>query len=214
MRNILIALIGSVFVAFVDEAAAQTPPPPPPTTPFVAPPPLRLGFDGIDTSERRFLDSLTDQATASGEAAVKGRRLVAAMSVPCDVTSAVERQNGRMRVNTGRQKVESYELVCRDGLGWIVTDFERQPDEAFDCMALATLAAINPRTTRCALAANSDPKVQLGALVRSTGSECELRDARYIGTGGTPPIRRYETLFEGGSAYILDVPDRRRRWRP
>ena len=121
-----------------------------------------------------------------------------------NVTSGKATDNGK----TTTTKI--YELVCQQGLGWMIFAPEGGTPNAFDCLALSTrkpaAGAKDNGAVFCRLPANADPVKGLQAVAAQGGANCELSQARWMGTSPDNKLDQYELACADGSASVLQVP--------
>ena len=127
--------------------------------------------------------------------ASEGAALLTRAGVACNVS------DGRMVSSSGR--AATYELACRGGFGWLVLRSADDRVSAFDCLTLATSSQ---GERHCVLPANRSQLGGLQAVADKAKTGCTVRDGIWLGTGGTPPISRYEAVCVSGAGYIFDIP--------
>lgn len=125
------------------------------------------------------------------------------LKIPCDVADAAE-------LSDQPSKLPSYELVCRDAMGWIINRKPGGETQTLDCLAVQDSAAAAgkawPRGLYCLMPGNFQPALGLRPIASKIASDCDVADGAYLGSGGTPPILRYELLCKNGKGYIVDNP--------
>lgn len=103
-----------------------------------------------------------------------------------------------------------YELVCQQGLGWMIFSPEGGTPNAFDCMALSTrkpkAGEKDNGAVYCRLPANANPVQGVQAIATQAGSNCQLSDARWMGTSSDNKLDQYEAACADGNAIVLQVP--------
>lgn len=204
------ALAALLLGVFVQPAAAQGPPPPTAI-------PGKLQYDANRTG--RVYDQIRASTILGAPKRESGNplqvkaaaKLAADTHVPCDVIDAVELKNGRGKAADGSTvEVLSYEIACKDALGWLIVKTGAAPAQANDCLALMTSATAAgkdwPKTMLCGLAANGSPVSGLRPIVAKVAPSCVLADGTYLGAGGQPPILRYEFACADGKGYVVDTP--------
>ncbi len=132
---------------------------------------------------------------------IEAGKLIRTAGATCQAVDARSISHGR----TG----DTYEVACKDELGWIVTGLEGKAS-AYDCMSVAVAAKLaGPRShpSVCRLPFNVRQEVGLTNLAKRAGvATCEVTKAVYLGSGGAPPISRYELACKDGAGYLLDAP--------
>jgi len=129
-------------------------------------------------------------------------KLIAAAGVPCKVIEAGV---------VSRRGKPSYEVACEKDFGWILTAGPDGVYTPYECLALeASAKAITKgrEPATCRLRSNVNHKndgLQAAAAKANIGN-CSVANAAYQGSGGTPPISRYEVLCAASGGYLIDVP--------
>jgi hypothetical protein len=137
--------------------------------------------------------------------------LASELKAPCEVTDATELKNGHGKAADGSTvTIQTYEVVCKDALGWIISKSSNGTTQLTDCLALETgaLAAGKawPKGYLCGLPDNGTPFLGLRPLAAKAAPGCVLTDGAYKGSGGQPPILRYEIACKDGKGYVVDTP--------
>lgn len=204
---------GAVAVSLVAAAAqAQFGGPPPPQAL-----PNKLQYDANRTG--RTYDQLRAASVLGAPRRSSGNplqvkaavALASELKAPCEISDAAELKNGHAKAPDGSPiTVQTYEVVCKDSLGWIISKSSNGAVQLTDCLALQTgaLAAGKawPKGYLCGLPGNSAPFLGLRPLAAKVAPTCALVDGNYLGAGGQPPILRYEIACKDGKGYIIDAP--------
>ena len=103
-----------------------------------------------------------------------------------------------------------YELVCQQGLGWMIFAPEGGAPSAFDCLALSTRkpaeGAKDNGAVYCRLPANQNPLQGIQAVAGQAGNNCQVAQARWMGSSTDNKLDQYEIACSDGSAAVLQVP--------
>ena len=103
-----------------------------------------------------------------------------------------------------------YELVCQQGLGWMIFAPSTGTPNAFDCLALSTrkpkAGEKENNQVFCRLPQNDNPVQGMQPIVTQAGSNCQVSDARWMGTSSDSKLDQYEAACQDGSAVVLQVP--------
>lgn len=156
-----------------------------------------------------YMMRLSEKATATRDFREPGNPLeqkeaglvAAAAGVPCKLTEAaiVSRKGGT-----------AYEVACEKDFGWIVTKLPNGTFTAYDCLALeASNKAITKgrELATCRLRANVGHQVDgLQTLAAKAKLNCSVVDGEFKGSGGAPPISRYEVACKDAGGYLIDAP--------
>ena len=193
-------ILAAALAAVAGSAQAQTGQPPPP--------PTRLyGTEQYNMREYSSVNRPTARLTPreSGNPMVvrAAAKVAAELHAPCEVIDAAP-------LSTRPSSRPEYEIVCKDALGWIISQGPDGKPQLNDCLALDTgaLAAGKawPKGMVCSLPGNAAPVAGLKPLAAKASSACTVADGTFLGGGGDPPIRRYEIACKGGGGYIVDAP--------
>ena len=167
------------------------------------PPPSRTVIPAVDFNKHRLANARVTPRQPGNPMQVKAAaKLAAELGAPCDVVDAAE-------LSTRPVKTPDYEIACKDALGWIITRSNGTP-QINDCLALDAAAEAAgkawPKSMLCALAANGAPVHGLKPIAAKVAPDCAVDDGRFLGSGGQPPILRYEIACKNGNGYIVDSP--------
>ena len=103
-----------------------------------------------------------------------------------------------------------YELVCQQGLGWMIFAPEGGAPNAFDCMALNTrkpaAGAKDNGAVYCRLPQNENPMQGLQAVAAQAGTNCPVAQGRWMGSSTDNKLDQYEIACSDGNAFVLQVP--------
>lgn len=131
------------------------------------------------------------------------RELATQLKIPCEVVDAAE-------LSDQPSRLPSYELVCRDALGWIINRKPNGETQTLDCLAVQDSAEAAgkawPRGLYCLMRGNFQPAMGLAPIATKIAPDCEVADGAYLGAGGNPPIVRYELRCKNGKGYVVDNP--------
>ncbi|MBO9544121.1 hypothetical protein [Caulobacter sp.] len=168
------------------------------------PPPARQDMKNIDFLRTQKSGPRIKPRESGNPMQVKmARELAAQLKIPCDVTDAAE-------LSDTPSKVPSYELVCRDAMGWIINRKSVADVQPLDCLAVQDSAEAAgkawPRGLYCLMRGNFQPAMGLAPIAAKIAPDCEVANGAYLGSGGTPPITRYELSCKNGKGYVVDNP--------
>ena len=148
-------------------------------------------------------------AKSHAQAMMEAPQLIQQTAINCTPTDA-NVTTGKATENGKSTTTKIYELVCQQGLGWMIFSPEGGTPNAFDCMALSTRkpapGAKDTGAVYCRLPANADPVKGLQAVAAQGGANCELSQARWMGTSPDNKLDQYELACADGSASVLQVP--------
>ncbi len=154
--------------------------------------------------------SKKDDAGAAGDAKSHAQAMSEAppllqqLGLPCTPTDGNFMQGSQKNEQGKQEKVKIYELVCSEGLGFMIMAPEGGQALGFDCLALSQNKAKGG--LYCKLPANADPAKSMQPLLTKAGLTCTPAQARYIGTSATPPLDEYEVQCSEGSSYVVQAP--------
>lgn len=125
-------------------------------------------------------------------------------SLPCDVADAAFISEGTGKYPDDPKgpdlKVSSYEIACRQGMGYVLQNYAGHPVKIFDCVSLA------PTASPCRLPENKDAKLLLTSLVKATGRTCTVTDDRVLG-GTKAGDAFFEVACQEGPGFIIKRPN-------
>jgi hypothetical protein len=127
--------------------------------------------------------------------------LIAAAKLPCTVTDALYIGSG---VGSDKIHAKSYEVACKEGLGYVVIAKDKIPvPTVFDCVIAGTPTPDGkPSSFACKLPGNHHPSAGLQAFVSKSGRACTVGKTRYVGS--TPTENIYEVTCAEGGGYLLE----------
>jgi hypothetical protein len=192
--KLVIALAAAALLAL--PAAAQNPN-------------YRMGAQPMPLMGNDYMTRLNEKAVATRDLRSPGNPLeqkdaglaATAAGVPCKLVEAavVSRKNGIV-----------YEVACENDFGWIVSKQANGTYTAYDCLALeASNKAITKgrELASCRLRENLGHRVAgLQGLAKKANLACEVVDGEFKGSGGAPPISRYEIACKDAGGYLIDTP--------
>jgi hypothetical protein len=130
-------------------------------------------------------------------------KMAADLHAPCEVVDAAP-------LSPRPTKTPEFEIVCKDALGWIISNAPDGKPQLNDCLALdaAALAAGKawPLGMVCSLQGNAVPIAGLKPIAAKVAPTCALSNGTFLGGGGEPAILRYEIRCKDGAGYIIDSP--------
>lgn len=156
-----------------------------------------------------YMMRLSEKATATRDFREAGNPLeqkdaglaAAAAGVPCKLTEAAI---------VSRKAGVAYEIACEKDFGWVVTKLPNGTYTAYDCLALeASAKAIGKGKdlATCRLRSNVGHQTEgLQALAAKAKLSCSVVDGEFKGSGGAPPISRYEIACKDAGGYLIDAP--------
>jgi hypothetical protein len=148
-------------------------------------------------------------AKSHAQAMMEAPPLIQQTGIDCTPTDA-NVMSGKGTENGKTVNTKIYELVCQQGLGWMIFAPEGATPNAFDCLALSTrkpaAGAKDNGAVYCRLPPNVDPVKSLQPIVSRAASNCTLAQARWMGTSADDKLDQYEIQCTDGSANVLQVP--------
>ena len=137
------------------------------------------------------------------QGAKEGPAAIAAAKAACTMSEAMFIASG---TNPQKQKINFYEVSCKEGLGYII---EQSPTgaTAYNCITIAgqaatEIAAGKQPSLNCRLSGNADPKSGLAPFITATGRACTVTNARAMGATAAGESY-YEAACEGGTGYVI-----------
>jgi hypothetical protein len=104
-----------------------------------------------------------------------------------------------------------YEVVCKEGLGWMILAPEGGAPQAFDCLALSANAPAAGEKDNgklyCRLPPNQNPIQGLAPIITKAGLQCQPAQAQWMGSDPNNKFNQYEVACSTGMDYVLQVPE-------
>jgi hypothetical protein len=136
-----------------------------------------------------------------------GPAAVTAAGVACTITNAADLGPATTTIDKKKVKLESYEVACSEGTGFLINKYETGGAKAYNCVQVATsYSAAGNKGAVCTLPENADLHAQMQPIVAKTGIKCTVNNQTWIGGSDTSKVNRYEVGCSEGTGYILDVP--------
>lgn len=132
--------------------------------------------------------------------------------LPCTITDATYMGSGKMKGADGKeQTVKLYELVCSEGLGYLIQAKDGEAPQGFDCLAMSRNkpkpGEPDKGAVYCKLPANEDPIKSMQAVAAKAGVKaCTVDKANWLGNSPTDKVDQYEISCAEGSAYVIQYP--------
>ena len=148
-------------------------------------------------------------AKSHAQAMMEAPQLIQQTAINCTPTDA-NVTTGKATENGKSTTTKIYELVCQQGLGWMIFSPEGGTPNAFDCMALSTRkpapGAKDTGAVYCRLPGNADPVKGVQTVAAQAGATCQLSQARWMGSSADNKMDQYELGCADGLASVLQVP--------
>ncbi|HEX8569899.1 MAG TPA: hypothetical protein VF699_08265 [Caulobacteraceae bacterium] len=145
-----------------------------------------------------------DRAKGAAEAPA----ILQASGVTCSITDAAF--IGTAKNASGKGETLSYEVACREGLGYLLQQATGAKPQAFDCIVVAEnyrlAQAKKQQGIQCQLPANANPAQSLQPVIVQAGGTCTVSNARYMGTLPSNGDTLYEIACTEGPGFILRRP--------
>ena len=148
-------------------------------------------------------------AKSHAQAMMEAPPLIQQTGVNCTPTDAnvITGKNveGGKTINT-----KIYELVCQQGMGWMIFSPEGGQLTSFDCLALSErkpkAGEADKGQVFCRLPQNADPLPGLQPIAAQAGSKCQIAQGRWMGISVDNKLDQYEIACADGGAMVLQVP--------
>lgn len=190
MRFIAIGLAAAFFAAALSPVAA-----------YAADKPAKPGAD-ITADPKKHQQGMADVPA-----------LIQQTGIDCTPTDAfMLGQNKGKDAATGKDvNNKYYEVACQQGLGYMIVAPDSGAAAAYDCLGMSINKPKPGEGEKgqvyCRLAPNADPMKGLGPIVAKAGvPNCEVSDAKYVGSSTTDKVDEYEVACSNGQAYVLQSP--------
>jgi hypothetical protein len=190
MRSIAIGLAAALFAAALSPVAA-----------FAA-----------DKPSKADAAKAAQDVKTHAQGMAEGPPLAQQMGLPCTITDANYLGSGKAKGADGKESVvKLYELVCQEGLGYMVQSQEGAEPMSFDCFGMLQNMpkAGAPDTGRpyCKLPANADPLKGVQAMVAKAGvKNCTVDRAIRVGYAQKEKVDQWDIGCAEGNAFQLLNP--------
>ncbi|HEY5409653.1 MAG TPA: hypothetical protein VIJ94_02890 [Caulobacteraceae bacterium] len=148
-------------------------------------------------------------AKSHAQAMMDAPPLIQQVGINCTPTDA-NFMVGKSNEGGKATSTKIYELVCQQGLGWMIFAPEGGAPTAFDCLALSErkpkAGEADKGQIYCRLPQNADPAKGLAATVAQTGTTCQIADGRWRGTSADNKMDQYEIACTDSNDFVLQVP--------
>ena len=129
--------------------------------------------------------------------------VVKTAGLACTVRNAAWLGTGSKTVDKKPVKVDTYELACSEGPGYLVQSAANGTADSYTCIQLHASAASGSKTSQCTLPENQNFATQIQPVVDHTGLSCQVADVTFLGTGQGDHLNHYEISCGGGGGYLV-----------
>ncbi|MBC6982274.1 hypothetical protein [Caulobacter sp. 17J80-11] len=148
-----------------------------------------------------------DDKKATERGMAEAPAVAQAAGVACTIADARFTGAGK----SGSVNVQTYEISCQDGPGYVLLSKPDKSADAIEC--LAAKASADDAVAKgqkpglvCTMPANADPKARLQSIAQKAGARCTVTDATWIGFSASTGNNRFEVGCSEGIGYIVDLP--------
>jgi len=129
----------------------------------------------------------------------------------CTVTDAKFIGQAKPKDASGKENpTKFYELVCQEGLGYILWVPTTGAPYGFNCLALLRekpkAGEPDKGQLYCRLPANADPVKGVQPLATKAGLACTVDQARWMGASTEQKFDQFEVDCSEGHDYVLEIP--------
>lgn len=134
--------------------------------------------------------------------------LAKSMPLSCDVTEAILAAEGPVTMDGKSVDTKTYEAACANGMGYYLISQDPGKPYGFSCFAAeatraADVAAGRPPGAVCQLPSNADLKAMMASVLSRSGTNCAVRDLKWIGVSNAARIEFNEVACTDGKGYVL-----------
>jgi hypothetical protein len=137
-------------------------------------------------------------------------KLISTLQLSCQPTDAARVGHGKFTADGKTVEVNAYEVVCSNGMGYILATQGSQKPIATSCFAAeATHAAgivQGESDIYCQFAANKNVKATASSLMTATGTPCAVGSFRWFGFSASSQTEYSEVACADGKGYLLKMP--------
>jgi hypothetical protein len=177
------------------------------------------GNNPVTSADQRALENTLRLKAAKGKTPeqLQAEDLANATAAAADIHLSCVVKNAKLagekidKTNKGSVKTSTYEVVCGNGLGYLLE--KRDPGEttAMTCFSVAATADADLKAKRpvgltCALPENADAKAMATGALAKLGKYCKTRDTRWIGINPKSHTDYLEIACAGDVGYIMASP--------
>lgn len=140
--------------------------------------------------------------------------------VACNVSDALYTGEGTKQIDGKPVKVQTYEVACSGGLGYLLED-RGTTSSAYDCIVAKAAADAAPapaadpkgkaapaaRAPVCSLPGNADLNAMFQPVMQQANAPCTVSNVAYLGSSPSTRIARYEVGCAQGMGYLVDRPE-------
>jgi hypothetical protein len=131
--------------------------------------------------------------------------IVSSIGLPCVVSDANLLGEGKANVNGQMLDTKNFEVVCNNGLGYLLSSSPPQKPSGYSCIAAdhthARDVASGQQSPTCSLPANGDVRASAGNALSRLGTACQVTGVNWIGANASNEFT--EIACTGGRGYVL-----------
>ena len=136
-----------------------------------------------------------------------GIALVKALHISCQLESAREVAVGRRKIDSKNEPVSIYEIVCGNGMGYLLTLTGRTMASGMSCFEASGVFKSNDSSIRCAASAGGGEKSIASAVLKAMGTACNAIRVKWLGHSASSPAYDYtDVACADGHEYVLHTP--------
>ena len=155
-------------------------------------------------------DEAANNAKSHATGMAEGPPLAKQLALPCTATDADFVQGTQKGADGKATPTKIYELVCQEGLGYVIFAPEGGMPAGIDCLALADNKPQNGQPAKgglyCKLPANEDPVKGFSGVMTKAGVNCTPSKGRYVGSAASPPLEEYEIYCSDDRDFLVQLP--------
>ena len=142
----------------------------------------------------------------------QSEKLIHELSLPCELVDAERAGGGRISLDGHMLDVKVYEAACRSGTGYLLVSQPPRASLAISCFAaeaahVADVArGVTPDGFSCVLSNHSDVKTMAASVVNKAGTECDVKDYRWVGVSYVNGTEYSEVACADSHGYVVEVP--------
>jgi hypothetical protein len=132
---------------------------------------------------------------------------VTASGLKCTIKNSAWLGHGETTIDKKKVKLDSYEVACDDGEGYMLNKFETGQVKAYNCVQVeSSYQAAGKKGPQCILPENTNLNAQMQSIANAAGAKCTVNAETWVGGSEASKINRYEVGCTEGAGYLLDVP--------
>jgi hypothetical protein len=151
------------------------------------------------------------KSLAPAEAKEQSAKLLAALSLPCEISNAQQVANGTRRIGGKETPVKVFEVACSQAMGYLLeSQGPSEPPVAISCLHAEEARASDVAKGKepgffCKLPENWDVHALVTSLIAAGagGAQCTVQQLQWLGRSESSHSEYSEVACQDGKGYVL-----------